>query len=60
MLVTLLVVLVLLVVVGVVLTLFNQYVNTDARTKNAVNVLVLLAAFIYVVLVLAGRIHFTP
>lgn len=52
MLVTLLVV---LVVVGVLLYLFNNFVSMDARFKNAVNVIVCLLAFLYVLDVLTGR-----
>lgn len=51
----LLTVLVVLVVVGVLLYLFNNFVNMDARFKTAVNVLVCLFAFLYVLGALTGR-----
>lgn len=47
--------LVALVVVGVLLYLFNQFVTMDTRFKNAINVLVCLAAFLYIVQMLTGR-----
>ena len=47
--------LVVLVVVGVLLYLFNNFVSMDARFKTAVNVLVCLFVFLYVLDVLTGR-----
>lgn len=52
MLITLLVV---LVIVGVLLYLFNQFVTMDPRFKRAINVLVCLIAFLYIVSALTGH-----
>ena len=52
MLITLLVV---LVVAGVLLYCFNQFVVMDARVKNVVNAIALLLLFLYVLNVLTGR-----
>ncbi len=49
--------LVVLVVVGVVLYLFNAFVTMDARFKTAINVLVCLGAFLYCLGQLTGH-HF--
>ncbi len=46
---------VLLVVVGVLLYLFNQFVTMDARFKNAINVIVCLAVFLYIVAAFTGH-----
>jgi hypothetical protein len=51
MLITLLVV---LVIVGVLLYLFNTFVTMDPRFKTAVNVLVCLIAFLYILGALTG------
>jgi hypothetical protein len=48
---------VMLVVVGVVLYLFNTFVTMDPRFKSAINVLVCLLAFLYIVGALTGH-HF--
>ncbi len=48
--------LVVLVIVGVLLYLFNQFVTMDARFKNAVNVIVCLIAFLYILSVLLPRL----
>ena len=53
MLITLLVV---LVVVGVLLYLFNQFVTMYTRFKTAVNVIVCLIAFLYCLGALTGRV----
>lgn len=50
-------VLVVLVVVGVLLYLFNTFVTMDARFKTAINVLVCLGAFLYVLGQATGK-HF--
>lgn len=46
---------VVLAVVGVALYLFNQFVTMDPRFKSAINALVCLAAFLYVVGILTGH-----
>lgn len=48
-------VLVVLVVVGVLLYLFNQFVTMDARFKNAINVIVCLIVFLYLLGALTGH-----
>ena len=47
--------LVALVVVGVLLYLFNAFVTMDPRFKSAINVIVCLGAFLYIVGALTGR-----
>jgi hypothetical protein len=47
--------LVVLIIVGVLLYLFNNFVNMDARFKTAINVIVCLVAFLYVLDALTGR-----
>lgn len=49
--------LVVLVIVGVLLYLFNQFVTMDARFKNAINIIVCLIAFLYCLSALTGY-HF--
>lgn len=49
--------LVVLVIVGVLLYLFNALVTMDARIKTVINVLVLLGVFLYCISVLTGK-HF--
>lgn len=47
--------LVVLIVVGVLLYLFNTFVTIDPRFKTAINVIVGLLAFLYVLGALTGR-----
>ncbi len=47
--------LVVLVVVGVVLYVLNTLVPMDARFKSAINVIVCLLAFLYIVQALTGK-----
>ena len=51
--------LVVLMVVGVILYLFNTMVPMDARFKTAINVIALLCAFVYI-LQAFGLIHGLP
>lgn len=46
---------VVLAVVGVALYLFNTFVTMDPRFKQAINVLVCLAAFLYIIGVVTGH-----
>lgn len=48
-------VLIVLAVVGTLLYLFNRFVTMDGRFKSAINAIVCLIAFIYILTALFGR-----